>query len=210
VAAEDAQLAKTLADLRADLVRGRPRQLGPDEGYEAFQQHKLLSGAVLRAAKLDQTGSESETDAWVRFVTSHYPDGRNGKAEARLLFSDWRTSLLKKDTPGVGVSITHGLAQVHWRRNESGSLGLNLEDAWDDFEAAVDSFVESLRDSPRRDFVLSRWETQRWEVRRFRALADATVMDSALSASFSRSGTRVNFDAAPAVSAHRVDGPDRK
>jgi hypothetical protein len=97
-----------LGDLREALLRSRPPTLEPGQGHEAFQQHKLLASAVHRAARLDQRGSESETDAWVRYLTEHFPPGRNDAADARLLFGQWRTPLLKDDTPGSGVVITHG------------------------------------------------------------------------------------------------------
>jgi hypothetical protein len=86
IVAKDAtqQIEEELTALRGDLLRGRPRALGPEEGVEAFQQHKLLVAAVHRAAKLNQRKSESETDAWVRYISSHYPAGRNDPTDARL------------------------------------------------------------------------------------------------------------------------------
>lgn len=164
-----ADVERELAQLAADLLRGRPEPLGPDQGAEAFQQHKLLATAVHRAAKLDQMKSESETDAWVRYVTSHFPKGRNDAEAARLLFADWRTSLLKADAPGPGVALAHGEqgSVLHWKRDRAGRLGINLEDAWDDFAASVESFVAHLRSSPRRKAVLARWRKQRWQVEPF-------------------------------------------
>ena len=77
------------------------RPLRPDEGEEAFQQHKLLAAAVHRATELDRQDAESETEAWVRYVTAHFPPGRNDADDARLLFGDWRSALLKRDSvPG--------------------------------------------------------------------------------------------------------------
>jgi hypothetical protein len=186
------QLAlQDLTALREDLLRGRPRVLRPDEGDEAFRQHKLLATAVHRAAKLDRQDSESETDAWVRYLSSHYPAGRNGRDDARLLFGDWRTSLLKEDTPGAGIAITHGQSSIHWQLDTRGRLCLNLEDAWDDYAASANSFVAHLQTSPRRKIVLNRWRKQRWVVEPFvpavGALAGATVMDMPLSASVSGS-----------------------
>jgi len=176
-----------LAALRDDLLRGGPGPLRSDEGEEAFQQHKLLSAAVHRAAKLDEQKSESETAAWVRYVTRHFPAGHNDADDARLLFGDWRTSLLKKDTPGPGVAITHGQSAIHWQRDQQGRLCLNLEDTWDDYAASVGSFVEYLRDSARRKVVLARWRKQGWVVEPFipaiEALAGATVINMPLSAS---------------------------
>ena len=183
-----------LSALRDDLLRGRPRPLRPDEGAEAFQQHKLLAAAVHRAAKLDEQKRESETDAWVRYVTEHFPPGRNDADDARLLFADWRTSLLKKDTPGPGIAITHGQSAIHWQRNEAGRLCLNLEDTWDDYAASVASFIEHLRaSSRRRKIVVARWRKQRWIVGPFipayGARAAATVMNVPLSASMANSST---------------------
>jgi hypothetical protein len=163
-----ADVERELAQFTADLLRGRPEPLGPDQGAQAFQQHKLLATAVHRAAKLDQKASESQTEAWVRYVSSHFPKGRNDAETARLLFTDWRTSLLKEDTPGPGVALAHGEQgrPLHWQRDR-GRLGINLEDAWDDFAASVESFVAYLRSSPRRKAVLGRWRRQRWQVEPF-------------------------------------------
>ncbi len=183
----NSQVEAELAELRAELLRGRSRALEPDEGDEAFQQHKLLASAIHRAAKLNQRKSESETNAWVRYLVKHFPAGRNSEADTRLLFSDWRTSLLKQDTPGPRVTITHGQSVLHWQRDESGRVCLNLEDAWDDYAASVDSFIEHLRDSSRRKVVLARWRKHRWVVEPFiptsGAIAGATVMDSPMSVS---------------------------
>jgi hypothetical protein len=181
-----------LVELRADLLRGRPRPLGPGDGDEAFQQHKLLAAAVHRAAKLDQRGSESETESWVRHIVDHFPEGRNGEADARLLFADWRTSLLKNGTPGPRVPITHGQPHAHRARDTEGRLCLNLEGAWDDYAASVESFMADLHTSPRRQIVLDRWRKQRWTVEPFSAIdmiASATVMDAPASASFATSQT---------------------
>ncbi len=216
----NSQVEAELAELRAELLRGRPRVLEPDEGDEAFQQHKLLASAVHRAAKLDQRKGESETDAWVRYLVKHFPAGRNSEADARPLFSDWRTSLLKQDTPGPRVTVTHGQSALHWQRDESGHVCLNLEDAWDDYAASVDSFIEHLRVSLRRKVVLARWRKQRRVVEPFiptsGAIAGATGMSSPMSASFSSSQTTVttSHDAlglrVPIVSARSVsaNAPD--
>jgi hypothetical protein len=189
-----------LGELRADLLRWRPPQLGPSQGEEAFQQHKLLAAAVHRAAKLDERGSESETESWVRYIVEHFPKERNSEADARLLFADWRTSLLKNGTPGPKVPITHGQSHAHWGRDSEGRLCLNLEDVWNDYAASVESFVAQLHSSPRRKIVLDRWRKQRWTVEPFRAIdmiAGATVMDPPASTSVSSSRTRVTIDAPP-------------
>jgi hypothetical protein len=38
---------------------------------------------------------------------------------------------------------------------------------WDDYAASVDSFVETLRNSPHRGTVLARWRKQQWRISAF-------------------------------------------
>lgn len=47
--------------------------------------------------------------------------------DAGLLFAQWRTPLLKDDTPGSGLVITDGQEAVHWQRDEGGRLCIDLE-----------------------------------------------------------------------------------
>jgi hypothetical protein len=206
-----------LAALRATLLRNvPPRVLPPDHGDEAFQSHKLLSGEVLRASKLDQTQSESETDAFVRYVTTYYPAGRGrgDAATARLLFTDWRTSLTKLDAPGARVPITQSQPLLHWQRDQEGRVCLNLEDAWADFVFSVGEFVDFVSQSARHKIILKRAREHDWHVTSFKpvglaqALAGATVMDmEASGASFGISRTTISISTggARSVTAH---GPD--
>src|SRR4051812_23878745 len=95
-----------LVQIRKSLLGQGCPALRPEDGYRAFQEHKLLATAIHRAAHLDRRKAESETDAWVRYLTEFFPTGRNSDTDARSLFGDWRTSLLKQDTPGPGVLVT--------------------------------------------------------------------------------------------------------
>jgi hypothetical protein len=95
-----------------------------------FPPAQVLATAVHRATKLDQRSNESETVAWVRYLTQHYPGGRNGHDEVKLLWVDWRTSLLKESTARPRIAITHGHSAIHWERDNLGRLCLNLEDSW--------------------------------------------------------------------------------
>jgi hypothetical protein len=154
-----------LADLREALLSGRPAALTPAQGHEAFQQHKLLTSAIHRAARLNAYGSEGETRAWVRYVTAFFPAGKNGNADAELLWKQWRTGLLKSDAPGPALLVTHGQAHAHWQRETQGRLVIDLESMWGDFESSVDQFIGSLRHDPqRREIALKRREKQRWAV----------------------------------------------
>jgi hypothetical protein len=154
-----------LADLRETLLSGRPAALAPAQGDEAFQQHKLLTSSVHRAARLNAYGSEGETRAWIRYMTEFFPAGRNGNAEAELLWKEWRTSLLKSGAPGTAILVTHGQPHAHWQRDTQGRLIINLESMWGDFESSVDQFISSIRNDPqRREIALKRREKQRWAV----------------------------------------------
>jgi hypothetical protein len=171
-----AEEERLLAELRAALLRARSPALRPDQGDEAFRQHKLLASAVHRASRLDALGSESETDAWVRYMSDHFPPGRNDPNDARLLFADWRTSLLKDDAPGPRVPVTHGQSHAHWVRDSRGRLCINLEDMWADFERSVHNFVAYLRTTPdRRSVVLGRWRQTTTVVEPFIATATASA-----------------------------------
>lgn len=101
--------------------------------------HVLLASVVHNAARLNQHAADSQTGAWIRYVTSYFPAGRNSEQDGRLLWTDWRTDLLKKQAPGPAIVVTHRQSHVHWRRDEHGRLCLNLEDLWSDFETSVDA-----------------------------------------------------------------------
>lgn len=155
---------RALAQLRASLLR-RPRpNLRPDQGDEAFDQHILLAAAVHRAANLFRGGRDGE--AWCKYVTKFFPEGRNAPEDADTLWVSWRTSLLKDEHPVV--PIMHGRSDMHWRR-ENGYPVLNLEDAWDDYQHSVERFIEHLRlhRDDRRN-ALRRWRDRSWTVRQLR------------------------------------------
>lgn len=155
--------------------------LGPDEGVEAFRAHKLLASDVHRAAKLNaHKRDKTETEQWVRYITEHFPEPRNSEADARLLWTDWRIALLKRNTLGSGITITHGQSKAHWFREPDGTLCLNLEDIWDDYAASVEHFIAEARQaSPeRRAAVLKRWRKNTWGVRELLTRGGATAMSA--------------------------------
>jgi hypothetical protein len=185
-----------LRKLREQTVAQRPPELGPDEGARAFQEHKLLAAAIQRVTLLDRHKSESETDAWVRYFVRCFPSPRNGAADARLLFGDWRTSLIKDGAPGARVVMAHGQANAHWIWDTRDRLSIDLESMWDDFERSLGEFEKYLREDPtRRAIALDRFRkkgtfsVEELIPRDFGALAGATVFDSsgAFSASASSS-----------------------
>ena len=146
-----------LAGLREQLLAHRPEPLEPGEGAAAFQFHKLLATTVHQASKLDARAQDNETGAWVRYLTSYFPAGRNGEQDAKLLWVEWRTSLLKVGAPGPNVLVTHGQPKAHWLRDTTGRLCLDLESMWTDFAASVDAFVTFLATAPdRREITLER------------------------------------------------------
>jgi hypothetical protein len=178
------QFPARLCELRDALLdRGCPT-LTSTEGRRAFEEHKLLASAVHRVARLDQTRTESETDAWVRFVSTCFPDGRNASDDARTLFRDWRTSLLKRDAPGPGVAITHGQSQIHWARDGDGRLWINLEDMWADFKFSIETFLSVVASDPRRTaIVVDRWDRSRWEVQLFQPVGSGVPGATAIAGS---------------------------
>ncbi len=171
--------------MKASLLSGRPTVFGPD-GAAAVQQHKLLASDVHRAAKLNaHKRDEKEGQQWVRYVTEHFPEGRNGQADAMALWTDWRTSLLKRNTVGPGITITHGQSHAHWHRAPTGEVCLNIEDMWDDFESSVEHFIAEAREAQhdRREAILKRWRNSTFEIRQligsdYGMLTSATAVSS--------------------------------
>lgn len=121
-------------------------------------------------------------------MSEHFPPTRNRASDARLLFVDWRTSLLKDDTPGPRVPITHGQSFAHWERDQAGRLCINLEDMWTEFEQSVDHLIAYLRtNAERRSIVLKRWSATVWDVAPFGSLATASTSVAATSATMTTS-----------------------
>lgn len=155
-------MTEDLDRLRDALLTDRP-SVWPTDGADALRQHKLLAAALHRATKLAATG-DGEGKGWVAYFVTHFPEGRNDDTDAKLLWKDWRTALLKLDSPGPGVGVTHGQPDAHWTRQD-GRLILNLEDMWADFAASVESLIAHLRETPDHGaVVLDRWRKTQWTV----------------------------------------------
>jgi hypothetical protein len=156
--------------IRSWLLSGRPAVFGPD-GPAAVRQHTLLATDVNRAAKLDAHSSDDGKDGkqWVRYVTTHFPEGRGRDSadDAEALWLDWRTTLIKHNTVGHRITISHGKSKEHWHREPTGALNVNLEDMWDDFEASVDHFIAeaSLAPRERRETIVKRWGERQFIIR---------------------------------------------
>jgi len=155
-----------LSNLRRSLLRNCPEALRSDQGDRALLEHKLLATQVHRASRLAKRRSkEGEGEAWVYYVTTFFPSGHSGAGDARLLWKEWRTHLLKEDCPGPFVPVTHGQPHAHWTRDPAGQLCVDLESMWDDFAASVEGFVSYLEqnDEPRR-VALKRLRESQWAV----------------------------------------------
>ena len=152
-------------DAIAVSLLGSPRPaLGPEDGDEAFTQHLLLTIRIHRAALLNKSKTDRDGEAWGRFFREHFVPPVDEDV-SRLLWREWRTKLVKEDTPGRGVAITHGIPQIHWKQDARHGLCIDLESMWSDFETAVDHFLSSLRaDSKRRRVVIERWKQREWRV----------------------------------------------
>jgi hypothetical protein len=189
--------AAGLRRLREQALRWRPGELGPDEGDEAFQQHKLLATGIQKITLLDRfKDSESETNAWVRYFVRCFPEDRNDGTDARLLFDDWRTSLIKNGAPGERVVICHGRQpNSHWVWDRHDRLSIDLESMWDDFGHSLGEFDRYLRENPDRCAIaLDRFNrkgtftVEELIPRDYGMLAGPTVVDSR-SAEFSASAS---------------------
>jgi hypothetical protein len=153
-----------LGALSEHLLSRRPPPLGPDQGAEAFQQHKLLATTVHQATLLDARAHESQTGAWIRYFAKCFPHPRNGKGDAGVLWTDWRTSLLKNGAPGPRVLVSHGQPALHWHR-DGDRLCVDLESMWNDFASSVERFLAFLRtDDERRPIVLDRAQRSAVEI----------------------------------------------
>jgi hypothetical protein len=152
-----------LQTLREALLDGLRVELGPDDGRQAFERHQLLAIRFHRAARLNVAGTKTgEQRGWCQYFEEHFP---RGGEHGELLFTRWRTTLLKDEMPGRGVLITHGQAEVHWLMSARG-LVVNLESMWNEFEASVDHLLAALAsDDEHRTRVLAHFEKTRWTVR---------------------------------------------
>jgi hypothetical protein len=140
------------------------RPLSHEAGDEAFERHILLAVRVHRAAGLNARASDKEGQAWRRYFVDYFPPGRNSDADARFLWENWRTRLLKHESP---IGITHGQESLHWYPLDGAGFCVNLESMWDDFEYSVDRFLEDLAaDKQRRGLVVRRWRERSWTVRK--------------------------------------------
>jgi hypothetical protein len=150
-----------LDELRESLLRDLGVKLRPEQGDVAFERHQLLAVRFHRASRLNGRAGEGEGASWRRYFDEHFP---RGAQHAKLLWREWRVPLLKDETPGQGVAISHGQPEHHWRMTSHG-LYLNLENLWDDYVASVEHFVAMLdTDAARRKVAIDRWNTLRWSV----------------------------------------------
>lgn len=182
-----------LQALRTSLLRRRPKPT--PNGEEAFEDHQILAMVIHRAIKLLPPASRNEGEGagWIRYLTTYFPPGHNGEEEATLLWTDWRTELLKNESPGPRVTLAHRQPQAHWQRDEPGVLGLDLESLWDDFEHSVDALIESLRNNDAlRIHVLDKWRQRTVIVRPFRPVGRSGPI---VATSFASSVTQLSLSA---------------
>ena len=73
---------------------------------------------------------------------------------------------VKDETPGAGVAIAQGQPDAHWQpAGPERKLFLNIESLWDDYEAAVDHFIDACgKDEALRTRALTRWPKRQWTV----------------------------------------------
>ena len=151
---------RELGELREELLLGLRRDL-PEQGFEAFQRHQLLTIRFHRASRVNAPAA-GERNGWRQFFREHFP---RGDSQALLLWERWRNALVKDEYPGPGVAISHGQPHGHWRIVSSGALFVNLENMWDDYESSLDSMIHALEADPdRRAKSVEWWNARRWSV----------------------------------------------
>jgi hypothetical protein len=151
---------QALRELRESLLRRGCPQV--QSGEEAFDQHVLLAVRLHRVSRLHMSG-KTDTDGWVSYVTSFFPEGHNDPRDAHVLWRVWRCTLLKDELPVIPIS--HGQSHGHFRHDVHGRLYLNLEDLWADYEHSVERFIEHLREhDDRRKVAVDRWRQRAWRV----------------------------------------------
>jgi hypothetical protein len=187
------------------------RPLGPEDGDEAFDRHIPLAVRIHRAAGLNARASDKEGQAWRRYVVDYFPPGHNTAADADFLWSEWRTRLLKHESPR---GITHGQAGAHWHPLPEGGFCVNLESIWDDFEHSVVRFMEALEaDEPRRMEVLRRWRGRSWTIRDLalvpsdRLFPDPTLYSGAITVSTAMSTTTIDYPLPNGATSPPLDVP---
>lgn len=159
---------ENLVRLKESLTAGLRTEepLTPEQGDVAFEKHILLAVRFHRASALNAV-EHGEGKGWNLYFTEHFPKRPEWRAgDADLLWERWRGGLVKLETPLSLVTVTHGQPHAHWARERDGSLCLNLESMWDDFDASVDSFIGLLGgDENRRARALDRWRKHSRTVR---------------------------------------------
>jgi hypothetical protein len=146
---------RELEALRGALLFGLHVSLPAENpGYAAFERHQLLAIRFHRAARLNAP-REGEGQGWRTYFREHFP---RGDAHAPLLWEDWRVQLLKDESPGKRVLVSHGQPEWHWKLDSRQRLFIDLESMWEDFERSVESFIGLLAfDDERRSKTLQEW-----------------------------------------------------
>jgi hypothetical protein len=175
----------TVDDVRESLLKDLRLELGPSDGLKAFTQHQLLAIRFHRGARLNRPTGVGEGEGWAIYFEEHFP---RGSEHAHLLWTKWPVPLLKDETPGSGVAITHGQSQAHWVVTDLG-LVVNLESMWDDYEASVESLAALLlEDAARRDATLDAWAKHQWFVQQ----VDYLMPNAGTTASIAASATSMS------------------
>lgn len=185
---------KELIELQARLLGDRPPPLGPDDGAHAYRQHAVVASAVLRAARLNRRGDDGDGRSFRKYIERFFPP--TYRADAGILWHDWRCSILKTHGPGPRIAVTHGQPHLHLTRDNNQRLCIDLESMWADFETSVGAFIEHLQQDPeRREVVLARVNSYRVEP--FVGLGNSLAVGSVSAASFSQSATTIRWEPPP-------------
>lgn len=150
-----------LAALRDQLIERLP----PAADFPGIEKHRLLARSFHRLARLPQRHPDDKQGrAWASFFADYVPRLR---AHGPVLWTDWRTPLLKDDAPGPGVIVGHGEPDAHCA-TFGDRLFVDLESAITDFIAALDALLaRCANDDGLRAIVLRNWRSTQWTVQAF-------------------------------------------
>jgi hypothetical protein len=165
---------QALAEIRRQLIDRLP-ELGGLDGHIllAIRFHRLVR--LTKARKKDSDGA-----TWVAFFQAHVPHLAD---HAWTLWKDWRTALLKDDSPGPGVVISEHSKEPHPHGQiiEAGKVFIDLESAVDDCMAAVDSLLKACADDAELcATVIRNWRATQWGVWTFQWEAGPPAAGTAL------------------------------
>jgi hypothetical protein len=181
-----------LPDVHAALKQRLRETLRCEDGVRAFELHQLLAIRFTRLSRLSAPSKvKGDGERWRLLLSEHSP---RGEEHEHLLWTQWRSGLLKNDAPGPDIAVAHLEPEAHRTFVSPGNkLLLNLESLWDEYEGTVVSLVAACATNEILcERVLTRWAEHDWSVGFVSYPAPDAFALLPASASFTRSIARAS------------------